>query len=75
MKLPDVERVAALVHEGWRQRKLAAGVTSRKCAETGEELMVEYSQMSEIAKDMDRSMVRDVYAAIDLASDTISLAG
>ncbi len=63
MKLPDIEAVAAKVHEAWMQAKLARGVTTRK-SETGEELMVDYEQLSEEAKELDRGSVRAVYAAI-----------
>lgn len=43
--------------------KKKQGVTSRK-AEDGEELMVPYRKLSEKAKDLDRSTVKAVYAAI-----------
>jgi hypothetical protein len=64
MELPDIELVAAKVHEAWMETKRTHGVTSRK-SETGEELMVPYEQLSETAKDLDRSSVRAVYAAIE----------
>ena len=64
MNLPDVEIVAAKVHEAWIEAKKAQGVTSRK-SETGEEMMVPYEQLSEPCKDLDRSTVRAVYAAIN----------
>ena len=41
----------------------ARGVHSRR-SETGEELMVPYEQLSEDAKELDRSSVRAVYEAI-----------
>ena len=63
MKLPDIEAVASKVHEAWMQTKLAQGVKTRK-SETGEELMVDYEQLSEDAKELDRGSVRAVYAAI-----------
>jgi RyR domain len=63
MNLPDIEAVAAKVHEAWMEAKRARGVTSRR-SETGEELMVPYEQLSEEAKDLDRSSVRAVYDAI-----------
>ena len=62
--LPDMELVAALVHESWMEGKRIQGVTSRK-SETGEELMVPYDQLSESAKELDRGTVRAVYAAIN----------
>lgn len=68
MKLPDIEAVAARVHEAWRQSKLARGITTRK-SETGEELMVDYEQLSEEAKELDRGSVRAVYAAIQSLQD------
>ena len=64
MKLPDIEEVAAKVHEAWLQAKSAQGVTSRK-SETGEELMVPYNLLSESAKELDRASVRAVYSAIE----------
>jgi len=64
MNLPDIEKVAAKVHEAWMEAKRARGVTSRK-SEAGEELMVAYEQLSEEAKELDRSSVRAVYKAIE----------
>jgi hypothetical protein len=46
------------------ESKRARGVESRK-SEKGEELMVPYEQLSEEAKDLDRSSVRAVYKAIE----------
>ena len=69
MKLPDIEAVSAKVHEAWMDTKRAQGVTTRK-SETGEELMVDYEQLSEPAKELDRGTVRAVYQAIEsLAED------
>jgi len=65
--LPDVELVAALVHEAWMQSKRRQGFVSRK-SEGGEELMVPYDRLSEAAKELDRATVRAVYAAIEAAS-------
>jgi len=64
MNLPDIEKVSAKVHEAWMEVKRKQGVTSRK-SETGEELMVAYEQLSEEAKELDRSTVRAVYKAIE----------
>jgi hypothetical protein len=63
MHLPDVEEVAARVHEAWMEAKRAQGITSRR-SEKGEELMIPYEQLSEEAKELDRSSVRAVYKAI-----------
>jgi hypothetical protein len=63
IQLPDIETVSAEVHQAWMETKKANGVTSRK-AEDGEELMVPYKLLSEKAKDLDRNMVKTVYAAI-----------
>jgi hypothetical protein len=63
MNLPDIEAVAAKVHEAWMEAKSAQGFTSRK-SETGEELMAPYEELSEEQKEVDRSTVRAVYAAI-----------
>ena len=63
MKLPDIEAVAAKVHEAWMQSKREEGIKSRK-SETGEELMVAYEELSEQAKELDRVSVRAVYEAI-----------
>jgi hypothetical protein len=68
MDLPDIETVSAKVHEAWMATKRAQGVTSRK-SETGEELMVPYEQLSEEMKELDRSTVRAVYAAIRAAAE------
>jgi 16S rRNA G527 N7-methylase RsmG len=67
INLPDIELVSARVHEAWIESKRAQSVTSRK-SETGEELMVSYDRLSERAKDLDRQMVRAVYAAIKAAA-------
>jgi len=64
MKLPDIELVAAEVHSAWMETKRSQGVTSRK-DERGDELMVPYGELSELAKELDRSTVRAVYAAIE----------
>jgi hypothetical protein len=66
MELPDIETVAAEVHDAWMESKRAMGVHSRR-AEDGEELMVSYAQLSEKAKELDRSAVRAAYAAIERA--------
>lgn len=66
--LPDIERVSAKVHATWMESKKAQGVTSRK-SETGEELMVPYERLSEVAKQVDRATVEAVYAAIQEASE------
>lgn len=63
IELPDIEVVAALVHEAWMQGKREKGITTRR-SEMGEELMVPYNQLSEPTKDQDRDTVRAVYAAI-----------
>jgi hypothetical protein len=64
IELPDVEIVASEVHCQWVESKLKMGIVSRK-AEDGEELMVPFEQLSEKAKELDRSTVRVVYAAIE----------
>jgi hypothetical protein len=68
MRLPEIEAVAAKVHEAWMETKRAQGLTSRK-SESGEELMVDYDQLSEPAKELDRGSVRAVYAAIQSLMD------
>lgn len=68
LELPDIELVAAKVHEAWFTAKYVQGVQSRE-AEDGEELMVEYQHLSEKAKELDRSTVRAVYAAIAQAKE------
>lgn len=64
MQLPDIEQVSAEVHQAWMESKKANGITTRK-AEDGEELMVPYDRLSEKAKDLDRTTVKAVYAAIN----------
>lgn len=65
--LPDIEAVAALVHRDWIRFKFMQGIVTRKL-ESGEELMVDYDLLSEEAKELDRTTVRAVYAAIEAAS-------
>jgi hypothetical protein len=60
----NIEAISAKVHEQWMATKRAKGVVTRKL-ESGEELMVPYSQLSEEAKDLDRGSVRAVVAAIE----------
>jgi hypothetical protein len=67
LNLPDIELVAAKVHEAWIESKRAKGMTSRK-SESGEELMVPYEQLSEEQKEVDRATVRAVYEAIRSAA-------
>jgi hypothetical protein len=64
IELPDLETVASEVHCQWLESKRKMGIVSRK-AEDGEELMVPFEQLSEKAKELDRSTVRVVYAAIN----------
>ena len=63
MNLPDIEAVSAKVHEAWMDSKRAKGIYSRT-SEKGEELMVPYDKLTEESKELDRSSVRAVYAAI-----------
>ena len=63
MNLPDIELVAARVHEAWMENKRRAGVTTQKL-DSGEELMVPYEELTEDAKQLDRTTVRSVYDAI-----------
>lgn len=65
--LPNIEAVSSAVHGAWMANKLSQGITSR-CAEDGEELMSDYEDLSEKAKDLDRVTVRAVYKAIYEAS-------
>jgi hypothetical protein len=67
LDLPDVETVAALVHDSWMVEKRRQGVTSRLDGE-GREQMVPYGQLTEAQKELDRATVRAVYAAIEAAS-------
>jgi hypothetical protein len=66
MTLPDIDLVSSKVHEAWMASKRAAGVSTRKL-ESGEELMVSYSDLSDAAKELDRATVRAVYSAIEAA--------
>jgi hypothetical protein len=59
-----IENISAVVHGNWMATKRSQGVTSR-LSETGEELMVDYRDLSEDAKDLDRGTVRAVLAALD----------
>jgi hypothetical protein len=67
VNLPDIELVAAKVHESWMESKRAQGMVTRK-SESGEELMVPYEQLSEAQKEVDRATVRAVYEAIRSAA-------
>lgn len=67
MELPDIEVVAAEVHQAWIDTKLAQGITSRPSA-AGVEQMVPYEQLPNDLQELDRSTVRAVYAAIKKAS-------
>src|SRR4051812_14243315 len=62
-RLPPVEDVAAKVHEAWLHAKKVGGTATRR-SESGEELMVPYDQLSDAAKELDRTPVRAVYDAI-----------
>lgn len=64
MLLPDIEVVAAAVHDAWMEDKKKAGVTTRPSAVTGKEQMVPYDQLEEADKEADRATVKAVYAAI-----------
>lgn len=68
MDLPDIEIVAAKVHEAWMNSKKKRGITTRK-SESGEELMVPYEKLSEEAKELDRASVQAVYDAIEEVTD------
>jgi len=59
----DIEAISAKVHEQWMENKRGKGVTTRKL-ESGEELMVPYSELSEEAKELDRGSVLAVIRAI-----------
>jgi hypothetical protein len=66
--LPDIEKVSELVHADWVNKKLAAGVKSRKST-WGEELVRPYKELSDEGKQLDRDTVQVVYKAIrDAAS-------
>ena len=66
--LPDIDVVSARVHEVWRAEKIAAGVTSRPSALSGQEQLVPWSELHELDKESNRSQVRVVYDAITEAS-------
>ncbi len=61
--LPDLELVSAAVHAAWMRSKREKGIETR-LSETGEELMVPYEQLSEAARELDRSSVQAVFVAI-----------
>lgn len=61
-----IEDLSKAAHEGWMEGKKGQGIASRK-AEDGEELMVPYGDLSEKAKDLDRSNISSVMKAIDRA--------
>ncbi len=57
-----IEQVSASVHADWMDGKIRSGVTTRQL--NGEELMVPYDQLSEAAKELDRSTVRTVLSVL-----------
>jgi hypothetical protein len=63
-KAQIIEMIAGDAHKGWMEGKRAQGVDTRQ-SEWGEELMVPYSDLTEQAKDLDRSAVRHVVDALD----------
>ena len=67
MNLPDIEIVAAEVHQAWIEAKLAQGVTSRPSS-CGVEQMAPYATLPDHMQELDRATVRAVYAAIKRAS-------
>lgn len=64
MNLPDIETVAAEVHQAWIDAKIAQGITSRPAAD-GTEQMVPYADLPDALQELDRATVRAVYAAIE----------
>lgn len=66
MKLPDIERVAAAVHDVRVAQYRAQGEVSR-LAPTGEDQLAPYAHLTEASKELDRATVRAVYAAIERA--------
>lgn len=68
MELPDVEVVAAAVHEAWMVQKRAKGFVSAPSQQTGEEQMRPYAELSDEVKEYDRATVRTVYQAIEAAT-------
>jgi Lar family restriction alleviation protein len=64
--LPDVELVAAAVHQAWIDAKRAAGIQSRPAAD-GREQMVPYAELDDDLQELDRATVKAVYAAIAAA--------
>lgn len=63
-KTTIVEMVSEAAHEGWMEGKRAQGIETRQ-SEWGEELMVPYSDLSEKAKDLDRSTCKTVIELLD----------
>ena len=73
IELPRVETMAPLQHEGWRRRMETLGITSRKSPFTGEELMVDFDQMSEQSQEEECESVRRFYALLDLLMPQVRL--
>ena len=67
MKLPDIEVVAAMIHDAWMEANRSQGITSRQTAD-GVEQMVPYNELPEHVKDLDRAAVGAVYRAIKAAN-------
>lgn len=70
MELPDIEVVAAAVHDSWMAQKRLKGVTSAPSQQTGEEQMRPYAELSDAVQEYDRATVKAVYAAIESAQRT-----
>lgn len=64
MNLPDIDKVASLVHDSWIKGKRRHNITSHLDRVTGEELMRPYADLSEHGQSLDRDMVITVYDAI-----------
>lgn len=64
MERPNVELVAAQVHDAWMATKRSQGITSRPSSD-GIEQMVPYEELPDHLKALDRATVLAVYEAID----------
>lgn len=64
-----LEQVAESIHGSWMQNKRSLGITTFISTETGENLMVDYADLSETAKESERAEVRAVIAALTSAVD------
>lgn len=69
LNLPDIDLVAAALHDSWVAERRRDGVTTWR-NQFDEDALVPYGELSDRSKDNDRLTVRAVYAAMNAATAT-----